>query len=126
MSIRKFVAIVSIRLAAAMLASAALALAVPTAQADSLDGPRQKVVSFKDLNMNTREGIEVAFKRIKYAARDVCAVPDRYDLSEMALRPCVNDAVARAVADVHSPLLTSLYEEKTGKTDKKVILAKAH
>jgi UrcA family protein len=126
MSFRNFVAIVSLRLATAMLASAALALAVPAARADSLDAPKQKVVSFRDLNMNTPEGIEVAFRRIKLAAREVCAVPDRYDLSEMALRPCVNEAVARAVADVHSPLLTSLYETKTGKTDKKVILAKTH
>jgi UrcA family protein len=126
MSIRKFVAIVSIRLAAAMLASAALALAVPTAQADSLDAPRQKVVSFRDLNMHTPEGVEVAFKRIRNAAHDVCAAPDRYDLSDMALRPCINDAIARAVTQVNSPLLTSLYETKTGKTDKKVTLAQVH
>jgi UrcA family protein len=109
-----------------MLASACLTLAIHAAQADAFDSPKHEVVSFRDLNMNSPEGVEVALKRIKKAARDVCASPDRYDLSDAALRPCIKDTVARAVADVKSPLLSSLYEAKTGKTDKKVTLAQAH
>jgi UrcA family protein len=109
-----------------MLASACLTLAIHAAQADAFDSPKHEVVSFRDLNMNSPEGVEIAFKRIKKAARDVCDSPNRYDLSESALQPCIKATVARAVADVKSPLLSSLYEAKTGKTDKKVTLAQAH
>src|SRR6266404_1685702 len=114
------------RIAGVMLAAASLSLVIHAAQADSIDSPRQQVVSFRDLNMHSSEGVEIAFKRIKNAARAVCDSPTRYDLSESALRPCINDAVARAVAQVNSPLLTSLYEAKTSKTAKKATLAQAH
>jgi hypothetical protein len=30
----------------------------------------------------------------------------------------INDAVSRAVAEINSPVLTSLYQAKTGKSDK--------
>ena len=77
------------------------------------------MVSFKDLNLNTAEGVEVLYKRIKSAAHEVCADPDRYDLSEFKLRPCIDDAMSRAIAQVNRPMLTSLYQAKTGKGDKK-------
>jgi UrcA family protein len=126
MSITNVVGTYAARIAGIMLAAASLTLAIHAAQAQSIDSPKKQVVSFRDLNMNSPEGIEIAFKRIKYAARAVCDSPTRYDLSEMALRPCINDTVARAVAQVNSPLLTSLYEAKTGKPDKKATLAKVH
>lgn len=86
-----------------------------------------KVVSFRDLNLNSAEGVEVLYKRIRSAAHDVCADPMRWDLSEMKLKPCIDDAMSRAIAQVNSPMLTSLYESKTGKTEKKnVTLAQAH
>ena len=78
-----------------------------------------KVVSFRDLNLNSAEGVEVLYKRIRSAAHEVCADPNRYDLSEFKLRTCSDDATSRAIAQVNSPMLTSLYQAKTGKTDKK-------
>jgi UrcA family protein len=78
-----------------------------------------KVVNFRDLNLNSPEGIEVLYKRIKSAAREVCADPLRYDLSEFKLRPCIDDAMSRAIAEVNSPMLTSLYQAKTGKVEQK-------
>jgi UrcA family protein len=78
-----------------------------------------KVVSFRDLNLDNPEGVAVLYRRIKVAAHEVCADPYRYDMSELALRPCIDDAMSRAIAQVNSPLLTSLYEEKTGKVNKK-------
>jgi UrcA family protein len=83
-----------------------------------------KVVSFRDLNLNSAEGVEVLYKRIRSAAHDVCADPYRYDLSEFKLRPCIDDAMSRAIAQVNNPMLTSLYQSKGGKVDKKVALAK--
>ena len=86
-----------------------------------------KVVSFKDLNLNSAEGIEVLYKRIRNAAHEVCADPGRYDLSEFKLRPCIDDAMSRAIAQVNSPMLTNLYQAKAGKGDKKTTtLAQVH
>jgi UrcA family protein len=90
------------------------------AQAGEPDGAvAHKVVSFKDLNLNSAEGIDVLYKRIRSAAHDVCADPYRYDLSEFALRPCIADAMSRAIAQVNNPMLTSLYQSKDGKSVKK-------
>lgn len=91
-----------------------------TAKAGEPDNPvAHKVVSFKDLNLNSAEGVEALYRRIRSAAHDVCGNPDRYDLSQFRLRPCIDDAMSRAIAQVDSRMLTSLYQAKTGKVDKK-------
>jgi UrcA family protein len=91
-----------------------------TAQAGEPDNyVTHKVVSYRDLNLNTAEGVAALYRRINYAAHDVCADPNRADLSSFKLRPCIDGAVSRAIAQVNSPMLTSLYQEKTGKVDKK-------
>jgi UrcA family protein len=83
-------------------------------------------VSFKDLNLNSPEGAAVLYGRIKRAANEVCGQWDNFDLSQLhAVQTCISGAVSRAVAQVNSPMLTSLYNEKTGKTDKKITLAQS-
>jgi UrcA family protein len=118
----------TIRVAWVALASAGGSMLVDAAQAgDAFGTTPHKVVRFKDLNLNSPEGVAVLYGRIKSAAYDVCASPDRYDLSQFKLQICVKDAVSRAIVQVDNPLLTSLHESKTGKTDKKVTtLAQAH
>jgi UrcA family protein len=78
-----------------------------------------KVVSFRDLNLNSPEGVAVLYRRINSAADEVCGNPDRYDLSQLKLRICVKESVSRAIAQVNNPMLTSLHQAKTGKADKK-------
>jgi UrcA family protein len=118
----------AIRIAWVMFATVPIAWLINAAQAgEPFDTPPHKVVSFRDLNLNSAEGVAVLYNRIRSAAHEVCADPDRWDLSEMKLRPCIDDAVARAVAQVNRPMLTSLYQAKGGKVDKKVTtLAQAH
>jgi UrcA family protein len=78
-----------------------------------------KVVSFKDLNLSSTEGAAVLYGRIKNAANAVCGERDRFNLSQShAIQICINEAVSRAVAQINSPMLTSLHEAKTGKADK--------
>jgi UrcA family protein len=79
-----------------------------------------KVVGFRDLNLNTAEGVAVLYKRIRNAAHDVCADPLRADLSEYKLKPCIADAMSHAIGQVNSPMLTSLYQSKGGKVDNQV------
>src|SRR5271168_3900666 len=67
-----------------------------------------KVVSFRDLNLDTPEGSAVLYRRIMSAAHDVCGDPDRYDPSQRKLEICVKDAVSRAITQVDRPMLTRL------------------
>jgi UrcA family protein len=108
------------RIACLVLASATLTMVANGAQAgESVDAPRHMVVSFKDLNLSSTEGAAVLYRRIKHAAQEVCGDGDGSRLSRSHLTlTCVNQAVSRAVAQVNNPMLTSLYNVKTGKADK--------
>jgi UrcA family protein len=125
-SIAKVVRTNAIRIAWVMFSFAPIAMIASAAQAgEPADAPPHKVVSFRDLNLNTTEGAEVLYKRIKSAAVEVCGVSDSFDLARMYVpRTCINEAVSRAVAQVNRPMLTSLYQAKTGKANKQVTLAK--
>jgi len=118
MNSTKFVRTNAIRMAWIIFASASIASAPNAAQADEV---AHKVVRFKDLNLSSTEGAAVLYERIKRAAQEVCGTWDNYDPSRLHLmQTCINDAVSRAVAQVDRPMLTSLYNAKTGKNDKKV------
>jgi UrcA family protein len=95
------------------LATAALIVGI-AAGAHAGDVP-QVHVNFADLNVNTPAGVAVLFQRIRGAATQVCTVPGMRDLEMLAVtRACAAHAVADAVAQVNNPLLTGLYEIKTG------------
>jgi UrcA family protein len=127
MSITKIVRTNALRTAWIMFTFTPMVMMYNTARADeSVDTLPHKVVSFKDLNLDTPEGAAVLYRRITSAANEVCGNPNRYDLSQWKLQICVKDAVARAITQVNRPMLTSLYNEKTGKADKKVTLAESH
>jgi UrcA family protein len=118
----------AIRVACVILSSAPITMVAVAAQAgESADAPRHMVVSFRDLNLSSTEGIAVLYKRIKRAAQEVCGDWDSTRLSQIQSQSCVNDAVSRAIAQVNNPMLTSLYRTKTGKTGKQEPkLAQAH
>jgi UrcA family protein len=67
------------------------------------DDVRRQVVSYADLDLTRPAGVQELYQRIQYAARDVCDTYDR-------LRPdrrCIEQAIARAIAEVGAPLLTT-------------------
>jgi UrcA family protein len=121
-SIAKLVRTNAIRIAWVMFSYAPIAMIATAAQAgEPADALPHKVVSFRDLNLNTTEGAEALYKRIKSAAIEVCGVSDSFDLARMYVpRTCISEAVSRAVAQVNRPMLTSLHEAKTGKPNKQV------
>jgi UrcA family protein len=64
---------------------------------------RQQVVSFSDLNLETKAGAETLLRRIKFAARRVCGVGESGLMAiefRADLHRCAKQATARAVADV--------------------------
>jgi UrcA family protein len=121
-SITKLVRTSAIRIAWVMFSFAPIAMiASATQAAEPANAPPHKVVSFRDLNLNTAEGAAVLYKRIKSAAIEVCGVSDSFDLARMYVpRTCMSEAVSRAVAQVDRPMLTSLHQAKTGKANKPV------
>jgi UrcA family protein len=126
MSITKAARTKAIAIAWVMLASGPIACVADAAKAS--EPVAHKVVRFKDLNLRNTEGAAVLYGRIKSAANEVCGKGDRFNLSQShATQICINEAVSRAVAQIDSPMLTSLYQANTGKADKQTAtLAQAH
>jgi UrcA family protein len=66
-----------------------------------------QTVRFQDLNLNTEAGVQVLYKRIKGAAKQVCGDVDVRDLAvARAHDACVAKAVGDAVATVNNQMLT--------------------
>ncbi len=124
MSITKIVRTNAIRTAWIMFTFVPMVALYNAARAD--ESVATQVVSYKDLNLNSPEGVAVLYGRINRAANEVCGQWENFDLSQLhAVQTCINGSVSRAVAQVNSPMLTILYNEKTGKADKKITLAQS-
>ena len=109
------------RIAFVVLAAAPITMLASVAPAhESADAPAHLAVSYADLNLDSDAGTAVLYMRLKQAARQVCGDWDTRDLSRgLAATACINKAMSHAVARVNSPMLTSLYEAKTGKREQK-------
>jgi UrcA family protein len=70
---------------------------------------QQKVVSYADLDLESDADAAILFTRIRAAARWVCGLRNSNPVPLAILdrlAACVNDATARAVAEVDEPALT--------------------
>jgi UrcA family protein len=96
-------------LATSLSSLAAAATSVPTEE----DNP-SRVVKFADLDLRHSEGAAVLYTRISTAARAVC-LPEYNWVMEMReiSAQCRSQAIARAVAGVNAPALTTYYTERT-------------
>jgi UrcA family protein len=73
-------------------------------------------VRFADLNLHSPEGISVLYDRLSFAAHRVCDDGADWFLNETSdARQCRADAIAGAVSQIHSPMLSALYQEHDGK-----------
>lgn len=65
-------------------------------------------VQYHSTDLNTPRGVAVLYRRIRAAASSVCGSYDRVLLEEkLAWDRCVDEALARAVASVHSERLSA-------------------
>jgi UrcA family protein len=69
-----------------------------------------KVVHYGDLNMNTEEGAQRLYLRLRRAAEDVCHDTQAPFAERYLYRDCEQDAIERAVDDAALPQLTALYD----------------
>jgi UrcA family protein len=68
------------------------------------------VVRYDDLNLATATGTALLYRRIEQAAKVVCPEYPAGDVRRIRIwRPCYQEAVARAVANIHMPSLTAFY-----------------
>lgn len=108
------------RIAFIVLAAAPITMVAAARAQQSADAPAHMTVSYADLNLNSDAGISVLYKRLRHAARQVCGDWDTTSLSRgLATAACINKAMSEAVAQVNSPMLTGLYNAKTGKPEQK-------
>jgi UrcA family protein len=90
------------------------------ASAGLLDDSMSRKVVYSDLDLTRDAGVATLYARIKTAARAVCEPMDLVLLNILRDRSdCRPDAIARAVADVNAPLLTSYHLEKTSAINSK-------
>ena len=73
------------------------------------DDARREVVRFTDLDLTRPAGAQELYRRIKYAAHNVCGTFDRLGYDPR----CADQAIGRAVADVGAPLLTARHAAST-------------
>jgi UrcA family protein len=77
------------------------------------DQPTEIVVSYADLDLNTRSGVSAMYARLEDAARTVCTTRtgswSRHEVSS-----CVDSTIRQAVARIGAPQLVILYETRTG------------
>src|SRR5206468_3867366 len=93
-------ACVAVGACAAAQAGEARAGTQPAASANTI------TVSYRDLNLATREGASALYARINHAARAVCVGGDLRELGALAeAKACQRQAVAQAVHTVHSEQL---------------------
>jgi UrcA family protein len=102
-----------------MLAAACLTLLASTTQATEAGSPApQKLVTYGDLNLGNTKAVSELYGRIKSAATLVCGgVGNNNELARAAAaRPCIEKSMVEAITTVNSPMLTSLYLAKAGRT----------
>ena len=100
----------------AAMAVAPLSIGSNAAISKITDDPPSVTVRFSDVNIDTPQGRQVLYRRIRAAAILVCG--RGRDALQLELRnaygKCVVTAIQDAVNQVHSDGLTALYDSKVG------------
>jgi UrcA family protein len=100
--------------ACCLLATSLSALAAVSASTATEDDHPSRVVKFADLDLSHSPGAAVLYTRIRSAAREVCLPANNWMMELRAISDqCRNETIARAVADIHAPALTTYYMEQT-------------
>ncbi|MEJ0038184.1 MAG: UrcA family protein [Gammaproteobacteria bacterium] len=89
------------------------------AMADTLVNVKTETVRYDDIRLISAVGAAVLYGRLRAAAERACGGPvDTVPLAQrQRFKGCVDEAVAKAVADVNNPMLTWYRESKSGNTN---------
>lgn len=101
-----------------LLLSSLAAIASTHAIADTSVSVQSEVVRYDDIRLISAVGAAVLYGRLRGAAERACgSAQNKKPIDqEVRFRTCVDDAVAKAVAQVNEPLLTWYHDSKRGRT----------
>jgi UrcA family protein len=93
----------------------ALSFAALSGRAQAADQqPLSKVVAYADLNIDSEQGAQVLYTRLRGAAKDVCFPLESRDLLKNRWQRCFDSALASAVAHVNTVRVTALHNRTVG------------
>jgi UrcA family protein len=86
-------------------------LAAYATRASGPDAAPAKLVSYGDLNLDSETGARTLYARLRAASREVCVGFEESGSMEqrLAWARCYSAALSTSVAQVNSPILSSLY-----------------
>ncbi len=75
---------------------------------------RRSPCATRDLNLSTEAGAKALYRRVAFAAKQVCPADDIRDLSGLVIaRACQQAAIERAVHLVNNPQFAAVYAAAT-------------
>ena len=105
----------SLRLMVASTAAIIMAATAAPAFADGTDAPTT-TVRYSDLNLANTAGISQLYGRIRVAANKVCQpFSHKAPFAAQAMDACVDQAMSRAITEVHQPALSAMFVEISGR-----------
>jgi UrcA family protein len=89
----------------------------PLAHGGSPDEAPSRHVSYADLNIDSQNGAEALYARIRYAARSVCTQYESPQLDRRSVwQSCVSKSVDAAVAKINNRMLSSIHNSSNAKS----------
>jgi UrcA family protein len=90
---------------------AALTALVPLAShAAQADATVSRRVSYAGIDLNTPQGAQAVYVRLKSAARALCTGSDPvYTAPSWLYRECIEDALAKVIRNTHSPMMSHAF-----------------
>jgi UrcA family protein len=113
--------------------SAALSLAwagigmIATHAASAAEAPKQEIVNVRDLELNRPADVAQLYKRLRAAARNVCAPYNPGETgNKVTWDRCRDATLARAIERLNLPALTMYHSAKVGRNKSPTMLAGQH
>jgi UrcA family protein len=73
-------------------------------------------INYSDLNLATPHAVEVLYRRVAVAAKEVCAYGETRELArQVAADRCVTQAMNNAIQKIDVPQLNALYRAKSNR-----------
>jgi UrcA family protein len=109
---------------AAALVALVCAASASTTRAWEPGEPLTKKVPYGDLDLQTEQGANTLYKRLRIAADEVCAPYQSIDLARrIAWQTCVDRAVTSAVEQVNRPMVTAVHNRTVNRSTTGRIIA---
>jgi UrcA family protein len=104
---------------ASMLAAGLFTLICATSGGSALAAEQTltKIVRYGDLNLDSEQGAQALYARLRSAAREVCSPLESIEMSrQRQWKSCFNNALATAVGQVDKTMLSALHVQAVNRS----------